>query len=84
MEPKPLSMDTSPEAEAVQFALWGRMSGWEKLGLIDAMSRFVDEMHRAGIAHRHPGASEQLIHWIRMAERHGVEVAERALGPRPE
>jgi hypothetical protein len=80
----PLAMDTTPEAEALQFALWRRMSGWEKLGLVDAMSQFVDEMHRAGLARRFPGADERTIHWHRMAERFGPEIAERALGPRPD
>jgi hypothetical protein len=55
MGPTPLSSDTSPDAEALQFALWRGMTGWEKLGLLAAASRSVAALQRAGITYRTNG-----------------------------
>jgi len=80
---KPLADDTTLEAEAVQFALFRRLSSWEKLRLIDGISAFADALHQEGLRQRHPDASAPLLHWHRVAARFGEDVATRALGAPP-
>ncbi len=56
---EPFSADTTPEAQARQFEIWGRMSPREKLQLVEDMRETVLELARAGIRQRHPGISER-------------------------
>jgi len=53
-----LSRDTSPDAERTQIELWRAMSPLQKLGLVSAVSRNVQQLSLAGIRERHPDATE--------------------------
>jgi hypothetical protein len=80
---KPLAADTTLEAEALQFSLFRRLSPWEKLGLVDGISAFADELHQIGLRRREPLASDARLRWQRFSLRFGEETAQRALGPLP-
>ena len=54
-----LSLDSSPEMERLQIALWRRMSPLEKARAVDGLSRATQELALAGIRQRHPHASER-------------------------
>ena len=54
-----LSLDSSPEMERLQIALWRRMSPLEKALAVDGLSRATQELALAGIRQRHPHASER-------------------------
>lgn len=55
----PLTHDTSPEIERRQVEAWRRMSAAQKAFLVTSASRAADDMARAGIRARFPGASER-------------------------
>ncbi len=77
----PLSADTCPEVEALQFALWRGMTPWEKLRLAAAASRSVAALQRAGITHRSrvddPVTVQRRIADVRL----GPALAARVYGP---
>jgi hypothetical protein len=83
MSIKPLAEDTTLEAEAVQFALFRRMSPWEKLRLVSAASTSIVSLHRMGILMRSPGLSGDAVHRAVAETRLGRELAERIYGPAP-
>jgi hypothetical protein len=73
-----LSRDTSAESERMQVELWRAMSPLEKLSLVSAISRNVQELSLAGIRERHPRATEDEL-LIRLAVlKLGGELAQRA------
>ena len=73
-----LSRDTSAESERMQVELWRAMSPLEKLSLVSAISRNVQELSLAGIRERHPRATEDEL-LIRLAVlKLGAELAQRA------
>jgi hypothetical protein len=55
--------DTSPEAWAVQNALWQRMTGDQRVRLAIRMSEDAREISKSGIRHRHPEYSEEEAEW---------------------
>lgn len=55
----PLASDTSPDIERRQIEAWRRMSAAQKASLVTSASRAADDMARAGIRARFPGASER-------------------------
>ena len=59
MEPKPLSLDTSPEVERLQIERWREMTPAQKLGLVSGLSRAVNRLAMIGIRERHPQASRR-------------------------
>ncbi len=77
------SSDTSPEAEAVQFRIWGEMPGWRKLELVGEMNKMVRELALSGLRERYPNAPEDELK-RRLADLTlGPELAERVYGPLP-
>jgi hypothetical protein len=76
------ALDTSREARDAQIDGWRRMSGTEKLTLVDDLCRAVDLLARAGIARDHPGATEREILWHLASRRYGSPLADAAFGRR--
>lgn len=71
-------MDTDRLAAARQLALWRSMSPADKAQLVASLSRAVEHLARAGIQHRHPGASDR-ERLLRLAIlKLGLELARRA------
>lgn len=56
---QPLADDTPLEIEARQIEAWRTMSAAQKAFLVTSSSRAADDMARAGIRARFPGASER-------------------------
>jgi len=82
--PRPLAADTSPEAEAVRFDLYRRMSPAEKARRVAELTAAASRYALAGLRQRYPAASAQAL-WLRLAAlRLGADVVERAYGWRPE
>jgi hypothetical protein len=76
------SVDTAPEAQAVQDALLRRMSPARKLALVGSLSRAVVALARDGVKRRHPGADERSLEMHVAVLRLGEQLAARAYGPR--
>lgn len=55
------SRDTSPAAEAAQFAAWREMDPARKLALVSEWMRACEELSRAGVLARHPNASPREV-----------------------
>jgi len=53
--------DTSPEAQAVQFEIWRKMSGEQRMTLAYEMSMFLRELAAAGIRQDHPDWTEKQV-----------------------
>lgn len=51
---KPLSRDTSAEAEAVMIRIYRDMPAWKKLRLVDDANRHARLLTMAGLRSRHP------------------------------
>lgn len=60
---KPQSLDTSEEAERLQFDIWRQMPVWERFQRVGELCEAVDQLAEVGIRHRYPDASE---HEVRM------------------
>ncbi|MGH7672071.1 MAG: hypothetical protein ACREMC_04170 [Gemmatimonadales bacterium] len=74
------SADTAPEADAVRFEQYGRMSPAEKAARVVELTRAVAVLALAGLRTRHPGADEREL-WLRLAVlRLGAETVSRAYG----
>ena len=58
---KPLSSDTSPEAEAVLLELVRRAPVWKRLEMVDQMHETLCELAIADIKRHNPGADEEEI-----------------------
>ena len=63
MDAQAASLDTSREAERVQFKKWRAMSPGQRLSLAVSMSQSVRALALAGVRQRYPDASarEQLL-----------------------
>ena len=57
MRPHALSQDTSPEIERLQIEQWRKMTAEQKAATVSGLTQAVYELARAGVQHRHPGAS---------------------------
>lgn len=78
---RPLSRDTTPDAEAVQLDVFRRMTPRRKLQLMEDANRNAREMALAGLRLRHPDAGEEALFRRLMDLTLGEELAERAFGP---
>lgn len=76
-----LSRDTTPEAEAVQVEIFRRMSGRQKLALVEEANRNARELALAGLRLRHPDAGPDELFRRLMDLTLGEELAERVYGP---
>ena len=61
-----LSLDTSPEAEARQVAIWNGLSTVELAALVDGASRAARQLALAGLRADYPNASEREL-FLRLA-----------------
>jgi hypothetical protein len=58
-----MSDDTTPEAHAVQMAIYRRMSGDRRVALLEQMSEEAREITRAGLRRQFPELDErEIIH----------------------
>jgi hypothetical protein len=78
--PLPLAPDTSPEAEAVRFALLRRMSPMDKARRVGTLTAAANHWALCGLRERFPEAAEQEL-LLRLAVlRLGEECVARAYG----
>ena len=77
-------MDTSPDVESVQRALYRRMSVERKLELVEDANATARILALSGLAARHPRAATKELHLRLFHLLHGREVATKAWGPLPE
>lgn len=83
--------DTSPDAQRVRDQALQRMTGPEKLAVVDELTSFARSLALAGIRHRLPDASSAEIERALFEQVLGRELALRVLahrdspraGPRP-
>jgi hypothetical protein len=59
MEPRPLTLDTSPEVEQMQIERWRAMTPQQKASMISGLSRLANRLAMIGIRERYPEASER-------------------------
>ena len=78
MSGPPLAIDTPPEIEAMQIDGWRRMTPTEKAALISGLTQTTFDLALAGIAHRHPAASERERFLRRAILLYGRDLAARA------
>jgi hypothetical protein len=74
---KTLSADTSPEAEAVQIALFRAASTQRRFALARSLSMTMGDLSRRGIRRSHPGASDREVGLLFISYHYGPELAER-------
>jgi hypothetical protein len=77
-------MDTSVDAEALQFAIWARMSPAEKFAAFEDLYQLAVAMAEAGIRLRHPQASDREVFLRRVARSIDRESMLAAYGWAPE
>ena len=58
---KPLSTDTSPEAQEMHFALMRRLPDWKRLTLALELTQATRQLVMADICSRFPGAGDQEV-----------------------
>lgn len=58
---KPLSKDTTPEAQAMHFALMRRLPDWKRLALALELTQATRQLVMTDICSRFPGASDEEI-----------------------
>jgi len=75
--PRPSSADTPPEVQALLAERWRRMSPAEKARLVDAWSRDLDTLARAGIRTQFPGATPDEVRFHLAVRKYGLELARR-------
>jgi hypothetical protein len=76
-------LDTQPAMKARYHELLRQMPEYDRLAQAVRLSRSVRELARAGIAMRHPGASDQELR-VRLAVRlYGRPLAQRVFGSVP-
>jgi hypothetical protein len=73
--PRLLSTDTDDAAERVQIQLLREATIARRAALAFSLTRTVVELARRSIARRHPGASEEEIGVIFVAENYGQDLA---------
>ncbi len=81
---KPLSPDTSPEAEAILIEGYRRMPAWKKLQQVGELSELVSQLAMNDIRRRHPQAGERELK-LRLASRWiEPELMRKAFGWNPD
>jgi hypothetical protein len=63
------SRDTSREAEELQFAHWRGLTPAQKARIVAGLTRMTNQLARAGIRVRHPGATDRGVELRLMALR---------------
>ena len=53
--------DTTPEAQSLQFEIWQKMSGEQRIALAYEMSMFVRELAAEGIRRDHPDWTDKQV-----------------------
>lgn len=76
-----LSIDTTPDAEAVQIEIYRRMSARRKLELVEEENRTARELALAGLRQRHPDAGPEELFRRLMDLLLGEELAAQVYGP---
>lgn len=79
-----LSLDTLPEAEAVQIALLRRAPAWRKLELVGQLNAALQALLLSGLRQRHPQATSEELRRLLADLVLGPELAACVYGPRPE
>lgn len=79
--PRTLSVDTTPEAEAVQIDIYRRMTAQRKLEIVEEENRTARELALAGLRQRHPTAGPEELFRRLMDLLLGEELAARVYGP---
>lgn len=67
-EMKPISSDTTPEAEAILIEGYRRMPVWKKLQQVNELTELVRQLAMNDIRRRHPQADERELR-LRLASR---------------
>ncbi|MEM7314689.1 MAG: hypothetical protein AAF497_16205 [Planctomycetota bacterium] len=75
MSKQPYTTDTSPEAEAPQLELWGRMTGQERVQKAMALSSQIRSMAFDAIRQRHPDWDEDQVQLKFIELTYGEELA---------
>ena len=76
-----MTLDTTPEAEAVLLRLWRETPGWRKWQMMEELNRLARELALAGLRRRHPDASPEVLR-RRLADLLlGPELAAQVYGP---
>jgi hypothetical protein len=81
---KPLSLDTSPEAERVLIEGYRKMPVWQKLQQVQELNQLAQQLALLDICQRYPQASERELQ-LRLASRWlEPELMRQAFGWDPE
>ncbi|NER32416.1 MAG: hypothetical protein F6J89_33695 [Symploca sp. SIO1C4] len=78
-----LNQDSSPEAEAVLFALWRNAPAWKKLQMMDSLNQTARQLTLHGLQERYPNASEAELRWRLNATFLGEELTQTVYGSMP-
>ena len=79
-----MTLDTTPEAEAVLFRLWRETPAWRKWQLMEDLNRTGRALALAGLRRRHPDDPPEVLR-RRLADLLlGPELAAEVYGPGPE
>ncbi len=70
--------DTSPEAWAVQLAVWKRMTPGQRLDIAVSMSEELVSLTRTGIRARHPEYDDDAVRLAEIRQRVGDDLFSRA------
>ena len=65
---KPISPDTSPEAERILIEGYRRMPAWKKLQQVEELNQLLKQLALGDIRRRHPDADERELR-LRLASR---------------
>lgn len=76
-----LSLDTDPEAERVQLAIYRDMPAWRKFEIVGEEIRLSRQLALAGLRARHPDASPEELHRRFLGLWLGEELATTIWGP---
>ena len=80
---RPLSPDTSPDAQRILVERWRRMPAWEKAGLVNLLSRDCERLAIAGIRSQHPGLESREERRLLALRRLGRDLTLRVFGDDP-
>jgi hypothetical protein len=58
---KPLSVDTTPDAQRMHYELMGRLPAWKRLALAFELTQATRKLILVNLRHRFPKASEEEI-----------------------
>jgi len=80
---RPLSPDTSPDAQRILVERWRRMPAWEKAQLVNLLARDCERLAIAGIRSQSPGLDARGERLLLAVRRLGRELTLRAFGDDP-